>query len=196
MTTHIILDLDQTIISAETPKEIDLTGQDKIKAKKFTFHDMDNYYIVFERPGLQKFLDFLFANFSVSVWTAASKDYAAFIIKNIILADKSNRKLNWVFFCYHTDIAGDKLGGYKNLKMLWDEFKLPGMTNENTIIIDDNEDVEETNTKNAILIKPFEYNNSGSEGDKTLKILKKIFKENKGKPNFPESTKKKYNELK
>ena len=67
---------------------------------------------------------------------------------------------------------------------------------ENTIIIDDNEDVEETNTKNAILIKPFEYNNSGSEGDKTLKILKKIFKENKGKPNFPESTKKKYNELK
>ena len=92
MTTHVILDLDQTIISAETPKEIDLTGQDKIKAKKFTFHDMDNYYIVFERPGLQKFLDFLFANFSVSVWTAASKDYAAFIIKNIQRMSRNNIK--------------------------------------------------------------------------------------------------------
>lgn len=196
MTTHVILDLDQTIISAETPKEIDLNGQDKIKAKKFTFHDMDGYYLVFQRPGLQKFLDFLFANFSVSVWTAASKDYAAFIIKHIVLADKSNRKLNWVFFSYHCDLASDKLGGYKNLKMLWDEFKLEGMTKQNTVIIDDNEDVEETNTKNAILIKPFEYTDSGSEEDKTLKILKKILKEHKGKQDFPELTKEKYQELK
>ena len=29
MTTHVILDLDQTIISAETPKEIDLNGNIK-----------------------------------------------------------------------------------------------------------------------------------------------------------------------
>ena len=40
----------------------------------------DGHYKVFERPGLQEFLDYLFANFNVSVWTAASKSYALFII--------------------------------------------------------------------------------------------------------------------
>jgi hypothetical protein len=55
---------------------------------------MENYYIIFERPGLQQFLTFLFKNFNVSIWTAASKDYALFIIDKIIIAGNKNRKID------------------------------------------------------------------------------------------------------
>ena len=128
---HIFLDLDQTCISAEASNEFD-HDKEKEKARKFTFHDMDGYYVVFERPGLQKFLDYLFTEYNVSVWTAASKDYAAFIIEHVILANKSNRKLEWSFFSYHCDLSKEKKGGSKSLEMLWDEFKLDGLTDENT----------------------------------------------------------------
>ena len=43
-------------------------------------HDFDYYYVVFERPYLQSFLDYIFDKFNVYVWTAASKDYALYII--------------------------------------------------------------------------------------------------------------------
>ena len=56
---NVLLDLDQTVISAEGDDEYD-HDKSKDKAKKFKFHDMDGYYIVFERPGLQPFLDWLF----------------------------------------------------------------------------------------------------------------------------------------
>jgi hypothetical protein len=69
---NVVLDLDQTLVSAEDWNTQDFKKYKK-KAKKFQFHDMDGYYIVFERPNLQSFLDYLFANFNVSVWTAASK---------------------------------------------------------------------------------------------------------------------------
>jgi TFIIF-interacting CTD phosphatase-like protein len=77
---NFILDLDQTIISGEPVEEYSIE-KNKKKASKFRFETMENYYIIFERPGLQQFLTFLFKNFNVSIWTAASKDYALFIIK-------------------------------------------------------------------------------------------------------------------
>jgi len=102
--SNIVLDLDQTLISSEIIKEFDFT-QNKEKSKKFNFHNMDEYYLVFERPGLQSFLDNLFENFNVSIWTAASKDYALFIIEKIILKNNPKRKLDWVFFSYHCRIS-------------------------------------------------------------------------------------------
>ena len=102
---NVVLDLDQTLISAEDWDSKDFKKH-KNKAKKFEFHDMDGYYIVFERPNLQSFLDYLFANFNVSVWTAASKDYALFIIDKIILS-KPGRHLDWIFFSY-CDISKKK----------------------------------------------------------------------------------------
>ena len=79
---NIILDLDQTLISAEVSEEHNFKKYE-MKSKLFDYKDMDGYYIVYERPGLQKFLDYLFENFNVSIWTAASKDYALFIIEKI-----------------------------------------------------------------------------------------------------------------
>ena len=45
----VILDLDQTLISAESTTKFDF-AQNSEKASRFNFHDMNGYYIVFERP--------------------------------------------------------------------------------------------------------------------------------------------------
>lgn len=72
-------------------------------------------YIVFQRPHLQEFLDFLFSNFKVSVWSAASKDYVLFIINNIILKNKPTRQLEWIFFDEHCSIS-KKIGLQREIK--------------------------------------------------------------------------------
>ena len=137
---NIILDLDQTLISAEAEEDYDF-NKNKNKAKLFNFKDMDGYYIVFERPNLQSFLDYVFENFNVSVWTAASKDYALFIIEKIILCDKPERKLDWIFFSYHCDISKKITKHTKDLSMLWDIYKIDNYEKDNTLIIDDYDEV-------------------------------------------------------
>lgn len=182
---NILLDLDQTVISAEAEEDYD-HEKNKEKSKKFSYKDMDGYYIVFERPGLQSFLDFLFDNFTVSIWTAASKDYALFIIENIIISDKSNRHLDWIFFSYHCDISKRIKKGSKSLEMLWDEYHIPGYNKDNTVIIDDYDEVYKTQKDNCIIAAPFEFTNDGSENDDYLKRLQpelvKITKNIKSKP--------------
>lgn len=169
---RILLDLDSTLISAEVSKDFDYT-KNKEKMKKFSHHDMDGYYIVFERPGLQKFLDWLFDNFIVSVWTAASKDYALFVVDKILL-QKPGRKLDYIFFSYHCDLSKKlKLKGTKDLNIFWNEFKLPpGYLRSNTIIVDDyEEDVYKNQKDRCILADEFEFSNKDSEKDDFLEKL-------------------------
>jgi TFIIF-interacting CTD phosphatase-like protein len=167
---YFVLDLDQTLISAEPTEEYDFS-KNKTKAKKFVFHDMDGYYVVFERPGLQPFLTYLFDNFNVSIWTAASKDYALFIIEKIILAGNKNRKIDFIFFSYHCDISESIKKGTKDLSLLWDTFKIKGYSKENTIILDDYDEVQNTQPENCIAALPFEFNKEGSEADDFLEKL-------------------------
>jgi TFIIF-interacting CTD phosphatase-like protein len=167
---YFVLDLDQTLISAEPTEEYDFS-KNKSKAKKFVFHDMDGYYVVFERPGLQPFLTYLFDNFNVSIWTAASKDYALFIIDKIILAGNKNRKIDFIFFSYHCDISQHMKKGTKDLSLLWDTFKLHGYSKDNTIILDDYDEVQNTQPENCIAAVPFEFKKDGSEADDFLEKL-------------------------
>jgi TFIIF-interacting CTD phosphatase-like protein len=176
---NVLLDLDQTIISSEAEDEYDF--KNKNKAKKFNFHDMEGYYIVFERPGLQKFLDYLFDNFNVSIWTAASKDYSLFIIDKIILQGKSNRKLDWVFFSYHCTLSKKKNKFTKDLSIIWDDYKVDGYTKYNTVIIDDYDEVFKTQPNNCIIAKPFEFISDKSEDDNYLDNLIKAFTKMKDK---------------
>lgn len=169
---NVILDLDQTLISAEAEEDYDF-NKNKNKAKLFNFKDMDGYYIVFERPNLQSFLDYLFENFNVSVWTAASKDYALFIIEKIILCDNPKRKLDWIFFSYHCDISKKITKHTKDLSMLWDVYKIDNYERSNTLIIDDYDEVYNTQKDNCIHIKGFEFLDKNSHKDKHLKYIKK-----------------------
>ena len=170
---NIFLDLDNTIISAEALEDFPFTKKDILhKVCKFTFYNMDGYYLVFERPHLQKFLDYLFENYTVSVWTAASRYYALFIVDKIILK-KKNRKLKYVFWDYHGQISKKKYktisrGDPKNLKLLWEYFNLNGINENNTIIIDDFSDVTDVQPKNSIRIKEFNILDENSEHDNEL----------------------------
>lgn len=180
---NIIFDLDETLISAISKEdEFDEklhSNRYNIFKKRDEYDDMDGYYHVFSRPGLQKFLDFAFKNFNVSVWTAASKDYALFIIENIILKNK-NRKLDYIFFSYHCDISKKVKKGIKDLTTLWDLAKIPGYTEYNTIIIDDNPDVKKTGY--CIQVPEFIFTDDESENDNYFKVLKKKLIEYKNMP--------------
>jgi len=175
---NVVLDLDNTLICAEYQTEFPF-GEDgaKEKALKFRFHDMDGYYIVFERPGVQEFLDELFDLYNVSVWTAASKDYAIFIIKEVILKDKK-RKLDYAMFSHHCDISKDLYNkNSKDLRLIHKTFGIEGHNKSNTVIIDDLPEVYKSQPSCCIPVKAFEFFDSGSYNDVELKkILQSIRK--------------------
>lgn len=176
---NIILDLDNTLISAEAYEDVDHNEKmrkDLLKKEdKFDNHDMDGYYIVFERPGVQEFLDYLFENFNVSIWTAATKDYAIFVIEKVILK-KPSRKIDMICFSYHCDISKKKYKNSKKLDLWWNEFGLEDYNKKNTLIIDDLDEVYDCQPKNAIRIKPFEITDADAEKDVELKNIKKFLK--------------------
>ncbi len=151
---RIYLDLDNTLLHAIPTRLFHKKYKDKASKRRIAeslsnikVYDMkdddESYYLVFERPGLQQFLDYLFSNFTVCVWTAATKDYAAFIIDKMLLS-KPERKLDYVFVQYHCKKSKKRYGKRhpKELKMLIDHYKLPDMNDKNCIIIDDHPDVK------------------------------------------------------
>jgi TFIIF-interacting CTD phosphatase-like protein len=166
---NVILDLDNTLISAEAVEDFPFSSPGiRDKSVQFTLHDMDGYYIVFERPCVQEFLDWLFSNYNVSIWTAASKDYALFIIDKVVLA-RPNRKLDFIFFSYHCDISKRLFSrNSKRLDLLFDVFRVDGYNSKNTIIIDDLKEVYTCQPNNAIHIHPFEILSEKSEQDNVL----------------------------
>jgi TFIIF-interacting CTD phosphatase-like protein len=173
---NVILDLDNTLISAEAIEDFPWKMEGiRDKAIQFPIHDMDGYYIIFERPYLQTFLDWLFENYNVSIWTAASKDYALFIIDKVVLTTAS-RKLDHILFSYHCDQSRKKYEYAKKLDLIFDEFKIEGYSSNNTLIIDDLDEVYECQPRNAISVYPFEILESGSEKDNELPKLKRRIK--------------------
>jgi hypothetical protein len=150
---NVILDLDNTIInSLEEYQRANLSPDFQ---SAFDYKDMLAYSLrIFARPNLQPFLDFLFENFNVSVFTAAEQEYALFIVNNFLLT-KPNRKVHYIFFRYHVDMGVERFQGMKDLRLLFEVFQLPNFYPCNTVIIDDLEDVRLTNPDNTIQIKPF-----------------------------------------
>ena len=171
--------MDQTLISAEAKEDLDqLKYIERINTFKSKFpnekveYDMDGYYTVVTRPYLQEFLDYLFENFNVVIWTAATKDYALYIIEHIIIGGNKDRKIDFIFFSYHCDWSR-KMNKYtKKLCMMWDKYKIPGYTSKNTVIIDDyKEDVHKCQPNNCIIAPPFEFMKDKHENDTFLKDL-------------------------
>lgn len=166
---NIILDLDSTVISSLRPWET--------QPKNLKGHLMENEgepeYIVYERPHLQEFLDYVFENFRVAVWTAASKDYAIFIVEKILLQGKPSRKLEFLFFDYHVGISENisKIECSKDLNLVWNTF--PKFNNKNTIIVDDYEDVYMPQLCHSYPMPPFEANAINADSDTELLKLKK-----------------------
>jgi TFIIF-interacting CTD phosphatase-like protein len=167
---NLFLDLDQTLICSELLSDF----KSPRCVKEFDCHTLDNDYIIFARPHLQVFLDYIFDNFNVSVWTAASKDYAHFIVnKFIIRKDKPRRKLDLFLVKYHTVLSQKITGAPKKLDVLWSSFGLGEMYNKNnTIIIDDYDKVYTPQPERCIYIPEFYVLDADSEKDNALLVTK------------------------
>ena len=151
---NVLLDLDNTLINALEEHEREALSMEF--QNHFDYKDMYHYgYRIFGRPGLQAFLDYLFENFNVSVFTAAEQEYALFIIRNF-LTTKPDRIVHYLFFRYHVDIALKRYNGMKDLRLLFNLFKIPNFYPCNTVIIDDLDQVQETNPFHAIRINSFD----------------------------------------
>jgi TFIIF-interacting CTD phosphatase-like protein len=184
--TQLLLDLDNTLICSEIVQDFPFNDDDmKRHALKHTFHNLDGEYILFERPGLQEFLDYACENFDVSIWTAACKDYALFIIKNCILT-KPNRRIHYFFFRTHCSLSkalyneslSDNIEAVKCIKMLEDVFKIPQFMDNKVLILDDLEDVYYTQPDKCIGIKPFEITEKDDDNE-LMGVVKSILDEYK-----------------
>ena len=170
---NVFLDLDATLISSELLDRNQADEGDVIydveknveKANKFNFQNMEGLYVIFERPHLQEFLTFLFVNFNVSVWTAASQDYATFIVDTIVIGNHPERKLKYFLCNYHGNKSSTMFTGSKDLQMLWRCYGIEGYTKDNTIILDDYDEVWKTQKNNCIIAKDFAYFRENSEND-------------------------------
>ena len=185
----IVLDLDATLISAQSLEKYDVS-KNKRKAVKFNKQfTMDDYYKVFARPHLDVFLDYIFSNFSVAVWTAASQLYALSIVENLILT-KPGRQLDFILFDYHNEHSIDKASGTKDLKYLETFYGINDY--DDMVIIDDFEDVVAVNKDRAIKAPFFDFKKRNSHNDAfLLKVIQKLkkFKHSTGKKMKPSNSK-------
>ena len=188
---NIILDLDETLINANYIEDFDTEEYKRLygdtlsqSQNPFEFKVMQDIYIVFKRPHLDQFLDYIFENFNVSVWTAASKDYALWIIKNYIIKD-TNRKLDFIFWSYHCTFSHTHGKGSKDLSLIWKKFQLSNYNKNNTIIIDDNPEVFNIQPGRVIPAIEFSIFHYNLENDRFLLDIIPILEEYKNIPGIP-----------
>lgn len=167
---NIFIDLDNTIICSE---DYDKNTLKAVFQNNYSYDFIDRY-ITAERPHLQTFLDYIFSNFNVSIWTAANKKYASFIFENFIRRYDHTRHITLLLYDVHCNMSEIKKGGSKNLKMLWDVWKLEGFNKENTFIIDDLKEVHEIQPNNCFKIKQFKITTSSTEDLELLKMMDKL----------------------
>lgn len=190
---HIFLDLDETVIHSITNYDYgNITPESKLLLEKY--FDMpiifDNYFFVYTRPHLEEFLKFLVnKNYKISVWTAADKNYATFIIKNILLYLEPKLQLQYIFFGYHCTISQKFYKQHKKLDLLVNEFQLKDICLKSTVLIDDRTDLRDNNIKNItsfslnFLYEESDENGSDANGINNINGPKNHNKNKKNKEN-------------
>ena len=179
---NLVLDLDNTLISSISNRE--MKRLKNIKSRKLKYKDMDSYYRVFYRPHLKEFLEYAFDNFHVTVWTAASRDYAMFIIDNILLNDPDHKKHKYdisqkrhlKMFLYDDNCdESQELYNSDSPKDLRYLYHFKGYHPCNTIIMDDLYEVYQANPKQTLRAVYFDAKKEESEKDTfLLEAMKKL----------------------
>lgn len=156
MKKNIVLDLDNTLVSTVTKDEmlklVELE-EHPIPLHYITYYN-DNNMLIYPRPYLQEFLDFLFENYNVSVFTASESNYAYYIINSFILDDKPNRNLDFIMTFPHYKNCLDLYIKHKYIGYITSKY--PSYTEETTRIIDDNPAIWYSNPNNTIRAAPFD----------------------------------------
>lgn len=180
----IVLDMDETLIMVN-PIENDDLHLYEIKYKitndiilsniLYNINDITEYNRLYKiiyaiaRPGLYEFLDYIFENFTVGLWTAAQGFWMDFILSTVLCEYKNKFLFTW---------SRDKCykGLYKKKEIIYDAYPL---YRDMYILIDDNEYITGEYNDNNILFKTPDYQilikkyNSGIDNE--LLIIKKLF---------------------
>jgi len=195
----ILLDLDETLIHSEEFPRLEPSMKDFDFKVSFE-SDNSFWYMTKKRPFLKEFLEFLFTNFDVGIWTASGEDYALKIIENIGI-DKSKLK------CFYTkencslrlDYETNRYYGLKNLQKLKKKGWAKSYTNRTgkirelnkVLIVDDISETAINNRDNLVLIKPFYFDDKDTELLKLISYLEKI----KDESNYRRIDKRNWNQM-
>lgn len=140
----IILDIDRTLIHAVSKYIVKEEWKDK-----FEWFISDNF-IVFLRPHVREFIDFLYNNnYKVGIFTAGSYDHANSVVNNLF----NNRKLEFVFSNEQYDEGFDMFGKLKPIEYI--VYKHPEIDIDECIIIDDSSLIKNSNGHRCYKINPF-----------------------------------------
>jgi TFIIF-interacting CTD phosphatase-like protein len=163
---NIILDIDNTLLHA-----IGNDGQPTLVNRPVI---SDREFHIYPRPYLKYFLQYLFDNYNVAVWSAGNKEYVDYVTQKIITTN--TRHLDFVFNwdqCKEAQLLYKDSHNYKNLKYIWDNKDLSYLYNQsNTILIDDRLATVNPQKNNCILIREFDATDEASTHD--LELLKTI----------------------
>lgn len=164
---NLILDLDETLI--HTLKITRKYVKSLAALSDFYFNIDGQYYWVTKRPGLDVFLNFAFKYFQIGIWTAADKEYAKQICKNILTYDQLHQ-IKFIYsrnFC-HLDIQQNPPCFSKPLQKVFELF--PGFNEKNTIMVDNTLHVMRYNPHNGVHISDF----TGRKDDTSLYHLRNM----------------------
>jgi hypothetical protein len=127
MIKNVVLDLDETLVHSEIYNGSIRPG--------LRYHFFENY-IIYERPHLDRFIFTLATRYRLSVWTAAHKAYAAFILK--VISGYLPPRTSFLVFMHseHCSVSKRDYGVLKHLNLLF-SYKA-GFTKANTVLLDDN----------------------------------------------------------
>lgn len=129
----VILDLDNTCISAVEYNTISIVPH----PETYIYHDLENIYRIYERPGLQEFLEKLFKTYKVAIWTAAGVTYALFVIRMCIIQNHPERSIEFIMWDNHCRYSSRRSKGqFKNIMLLESLYHVTKM-----VLLDDNTDV-------------------------------------------------------
>ena len=108
------------------------------------------------------------------VWSAASPDYVYFIVDKIVIGNRTERKIEYVFNSEKCDESRKHYNDdLKNLNMLWDTYDFPGYGPFNTLIVDDMGHVIKSQPRNGIRVRKFIANEKDdNHGDNDLNRVK------------------------
>lgn len=129
----VILDLDNTCISAIEHQHIHHVPYHDA----FRHIDLENIYRIYERPGLQEWLDYLFSIYKVGIWTAAGLHYALFVVSHFITVNHPHREIEFIMWDKHCNYSARRTKGQiKQITLLEPLYDI-----KTTVLLDDNESV-------------------------------------------------------
>jgi hypothetical protein len=166
MKNKIVLDLDNTLVCTVNKHHMIRLLNNRQLSLPLQYIDVDEDHISYLRPYLFDFLDTIFQQFDVSVFTAAGTGYANIVVDKIF----SNYHLDGVLSNPDYQECLFLNGKHKYIDYI--STKINGYERVNTRIIDDSNLVAMSNPDNIIRVKAFDV--LSFDGELNMDCLKDI----------------------